>query len=419
MKLLWLSHFCPFPPVGGASQRSFNLLRYLSQSHEICLVILNHHDKTTECLHDCRRELKKYCEEVEIWPLPYPRRSLRWWGELCLNPFFSDPFACRTRWSRRLAARWQRILHEHPEALLHFDSSDLAGFARFGNGFRKVLNHHNCESAMAVRRAKKETNPIRKAYLWLQARKLAELEQKICHRFEVNTVVSELDAQLLRATAPQAHIHVVENGTDTTYFLPAKWEGEPRSLVFAGSLRWYPNLSAIQFFGREIWPLLKQQIPDARLYLAGQSPPRWLAQWAGRQADVILVASPADIRPWVARAAVFICPIVDGGGTRLKILDALAMGKTVVSTTIGCEGLGVRHGENILIADTPRDFASAVVRALGDELLRHRLGAAGRALVESKYSWQRIVGQLDQAYRCAIQGGVCDERPAERVEVEA
>lgn len=418
MKLLWFSHFVPFPPKGGVYQRSFNLIRYMSRSYEVFLIAFNLRRESEERLVSCAGELRKYCENVEFWELPLQWRSGRWWAELAVSPLFRAPFGCRAFWSERLAACWQKTLREHGGALLHVDSPDLALFMAAAKSFRKVLNHHNCESAMADRRAQVERNLLKKSYLLNQARKLADLERQVCHHFDVNTVVSETDGQLLRARNPKAHIHIVENGTDPSYFEPSSVPEEPASLIFASSMDWYPNISAIRFFVHEIWPLVKQQRPDAVLYLAGQSPPAWLVRWVERDPHIVLVADPADVRPWVARAAVFICPIVDGGGTRLKILDALAMGKAVVSTSIGCEGLRVKHGENILVADAPRDLACQVLRVLEDHSLRHRLGVAGRTLVEKEYSWERIAGQLEQAYRCATHRGPC-ERPAARVEVEA
>lgn len=413
MRLLWFSHFVPFPPKGGAHQRSFNLIRHASSSHEISLVAFNLQQESRERLAEHSRELKKYCDNVEFWELPVQWRCARWWAGLALSPLFRDPYGCRALWSRQLAARWQQIIHRHQGALVHFDSIDLGLYARTVNGCRTVLNHHNCESAMTYRRAQRESNPIKKAYLRLLARQLARLEQVLCHRFDVNTAVCELDARQLRAGNPKAHIHVVENGTDTEYFAPTRDPVEPMSLIFAGTMNWYPNVSAVRFFVREIWPLIKQRCPNVRLYLAGNSPSRSLIRWLEQDPKIVLVASPDDIRPWLARAAVFVCPILDGGGTRLKILDALAMGKPVVTTTIASEGLRVRHEEHILAADAPRDFAREVLRALQDERLRNRLGAAGRALVERYYTWERIALQLEQAYRCALTAGGCNQQQIE------
>lgn len=411
MKLLWLSHFIPFPPRGGAHQRSFNLIRYISRTYETHLIALNIQGETGERLAEFTRELKKHCAEVEIWDPPYPWRGARWWAQLLLSPLYRHPYGSRALWSPELGRRWEGVLARHPGALVHFDSIDLALYFPPARGFRKVLNHHNCESAMAERRAEKEPNPLKRAYLRQQARKLKRLEQEVCHQFDVNLTVSESDAQVLSRRSRSAHFHVVENGTDTDYFSPVEAAPEPRSVVFAASLNWYPNLSAVRFLGREIWPRLKSQCPGIRLFLAGQKPPQWLVQWAEQDPEIVLVANPVDIRPWIARGAVFVCPILDGGGTKLKILDALAMGKAVVSTPIGCESLEVKHGENILVADTPEDFARQVLRLVEDEALRKQLGACGRVLVEKLYSWEVIGRHLEQAYQYALKGGLCEEKP--------
>jgi polysaccharide biosynthesis protein PslH len=409
MKLLWFSHFVPYPPQGGHLQRSFNLIRQMSKSYEIILVALNFLGEPPRQLRSYISEMKKYCESVAIWELPHPWRGLEWWAELLWSPLFQAPFSCRALGSRENLLRWKKTLGEHPGALVHVDSIDLALFAGAANGFRKVLNHHNCESAMAYRRAQREPNPINKAYLWLQARKLAQLERSICNNFDVNTVVSEQDLHLLHARHPSAHIHIVENGVDTDYFIPASSEEEPHSLIFTGSLDWHPNLSAMRLLLQEIWPQIKASLPDARLYLAGKNPPSFLRQRARDDPSIIVVPNPNDMRPLLARAAVYVCPILEGGGTRLKILDAMAMAKPVVSTRIGCEGLRVEHGETIFVADAPQEFADKVTQLLENLKLRHQLGKAGRALVEREYSWERIAQQLEQAYRCALQRGMCEQ----------
>jgi len=410
MRLLWFSHFVPFPPRGGNFQRSFNLIRHVSKSYEISLLAFNLQGLDQGTLAEYTGELKKYCANVEIWELPRRWRSWRWWAELTWSPLYRAPYGARSFWSPLLAARWQHTLARHQGVLVHFDSIDLGLFVGAAADFRKVLNHHNCESAMAYRRAQKEPNPVKKAYLWHQARKIERQEREVCHLFDVNLAVSDVDAQTLLSRSPKAHIHIVENGTDTSYFVPTDAPAEPRSLIFAGLLRWYPNVSAVQYFVREIWPLVKLQCPGVRFYVAGQRPSESLVERLTQDPNIVVVPSPDDIRPWVARGAVFVCPILDGGGTKLKILDALAMGKAVVSTAIGCEGLQVKHGENILVADTPRDFAREVLRALGNEPLRKQLGTMGRALVEKQYSWEVISGHLEQAYRCASHSPRCDRQ---------
>jgi glycosyltransferase involved in cell wall biosynthesis len=406
-RLLWFSHFVPYPPRGGPHQRSYNLLRCASESYETTLVAFNLQGETPGQLSEYEAELRKYCSSVEFWQMPIGWKSARWRARLILSPFGRAPYGCACFWSPELGAKWTRILLQHPGALVHFDSIDLALFADRAAGFRKVLNHHNCESAMAERRAEKEPNPLKKIYLRSQARKLARLEREVCPRFDVNLAVSEVDMQVLHRQSPEAHFHVVENATDTGYFVPGMAEEQPNSLIFASSFYWYPNISAIQLFIREIWPRVKLQRQGVRLYVAGMKPSDSLVRWLKQDPDITVVVSPPDIRPWIARAAVFVCPMVDGGGTKVKLLDAMAMGKAVVSTSIGCEGLEVNHGENILIGDTPEDFASAITQALESRALRERLGAAGRGLVERNYSWEVVGRHLEEAYECALSPETC------------
>ena len=410
MKLVWLSHFIPFPPRGGSRQRSFNLIRHISAKYETHLVALNMQGETQERAAEYASELRKYCAEVEIWDPPYRWRGARWWAQLALSPFYRHPYGSRALWSPALGRRWEGFLAKHSGALVHFDSIDLALYFPAAAGFRKVLNHHNCESAMAERRAEKESNPLKRAYLRGQARKLRRLEQETCHQFDVNLTVSELDTQTLQARNPQAHCHVVENGTDTEYFHPSDVPTEPNTLIFAGGLSWYPNVSGIRFFVQQIWPILKQKCPGIRLYLAGRSPARAVVELAQSDPAIDLIADPEDIRPWIWKASVFICPIIDGGGTRLKILDALAMGKAVVSTTIGAEGLDVKPGEHLLVVDTPAAFAGSVAQALGDDGLRQRLGTCGRVFADRLYGWDAISDHLDDAYLRAIRTGIVQAR---------
>ncbi|MCL6566457.1 MAG: glycosyltransferase family 4 protein [Acidobacteriia bacterium] len=411
MKLIWFSHFLPYPPVGGAAQRSYHLIRQAAQRYQLILVLLNtrpDRENDREAVHAFRQ----WCAEVHLWSVPFRWKGVRWWAGLAASVFDPVPFNCRALWSPALESRWRQLLDAHPDALVHFDSSDLALYFPGTRGRRAVLNHHNCESAMALRRAELEPNPLKKAYLSLYADRLARLEAHWCSQFAVNLVVSERDGQLLRQNCPEIHTHVVANGTDTEYFTPPTTEPERGTAIFAASFGWYPNLSAARYL-QEIWPRIEQQWPGARLYLAGKTPPQFLLAWAQRKPNITVVANPPDIRPWMARAAVFICPIRDGGGTRLKILDAMAQGKAVVSTSLGCEGLDVTDGKNILIADDPESMAAAVVRLWSDDALRRQIVCAGRELVERRYSWHRIGEDLHCAYRCA-ETGLCPVNVEER-----
>jgi glycosyltransferase involved in cell wall biosynthesis len=214
----------------------------------------------------------------------------------------------------------------------------------------------------------------------------------------MNLTVSETDTQELRKSAPTAPCMVVENGTDTGYFHPMPGLVEPNSLIFAGSYKWYPNLSAMKFLRDEIWPLILREAPETKLYLAGLAPPAWLKEWAASDANVTVIDSPEDIRPWIARGAVYVCPIIDGGGTRLKLVDAMAMAKAIVSTAVGCEGLDVRDGVEMLIADDAKTFAAKTLELLRDRDRAEKLSQGGLALVMRRFAWSLIEQRLVKAY---------------------
>ena len=409
MNVLWFSHLVPYPPSGGVFQRSFNLIREVSKLHTVHLVAFNSHGLPRGLLDEYSKALRMYCERVEFWEMPIPwRRGLRWWMGLAASLFSSVPYNCQCFWSKELAARWRGVLEERRDFLVHFDILDLALYSDAAADLPKVLNHHNCESVLILRRGRNEKNPLKKAYLLNQAQKLARLEREICPRFKVNVVCSEIDAQALRDHGARIHTHLVENGVDTEYFRPVQGAEEPDTLIFAGLLNWEPNVAGIRYFVHEIWPLIGRDHPGVRLYLAGRDPVPSITRLQAEDRGIVVVPNPEDMRPWSARAMVFICPILAGGGTRLKILDALAMGKPVVSTSIGCEGLRVQDGEHLLIADDPKSFATAVCRLLENAPLRQRLATAGRALVESEYNWEVIGRCLEEAYRCALGAGTCD-----------
>jgi len=408
MKVLWFSHIVPYPPAGGASQRSFNLIRQASGRHTIRLVGFNSQALPKGLLEGYSKALSGYCERVDIWEMPIPwRRGLRWRVGLAVGPFSPTPYGCRCFWSKELVARLEGMVRENRDLILHFDSLDLALYSGVGADLPRVMNHHNCESALIQRRGRSARNPLKRAYLLNQAQKLARCERQVCPRFQINIVCSDIDAQALRAGGATIQTHLVENGVDTEFFRPVPGAEEASALIFTGLLNWEPNVNAIRYFVTEIWPLVRRGCPSARFYLAGRDPVPFVTGLPSQDRSIEVIPNPEDMRPWLARAAVYVCPLLEGGGTRIKILDALAMGKPVVSTSVGCEGLRVRQRENVLIGDSPQDFAGSVIEALNDPALRQTLGRAGRTLVERHYDWSRIGLQLEDAYQRALDRSAC------------
>jgi glycosyltransferase involved in cell wall biosynthesis len=255
---------------------------------------------------------------------------------------------------------------------------------------------------MMRRRAEKEPSRWKRLYFRREGEKLERLEREACPEVAMNLVVSGLDQTRLSEVVGQARIRVVDNGVDVRYFEPGESGGaRDGGLVFAGGMNWYPNREAIHFFLREIWPALVADRPDRRVTIVGQDPPAELVA-ATRDPRVTAPGYVPDVRPYLEAASIYICPIRDGGGTRLKILDALAMAKPLVATRLAVEGLDLEEEVHYLRAEAPADFVRQIRRLEGDGALRTRLARAGRELVERRYAWDVIGEKLDHAYQEAI-----------------
>jgi glycosyltransferase involved in cell wall biosynthesis len=223
-------------------------------------------------------------------------------------------------------------------------------------------------------------------------------------RFDINIVMSRPDERALAAQVPGVRTAVVPNGVDVEYFTPDPSQ-ETAALVYTGGMNMFANRDAVLFFLNEVFPMVAARVPDVQFYAVGQDPPAELQAIAERDPRVHVTGKVRDIRPFVWKSAVYVVPLRVGGGTRLKVLDAMAMGKAMVSTSIGCEGIDVRDGEHLVKADTPRTFADATVSLLQDPSRRLALGRAARALAEQRYAWPVIGRQLLDAYRVATQHG--------------
>ena len=226
--------------------------------------------------------------------------------------------------------------------------------------------------------------------------KLRREERAAWRQFDRITLTSERDEELLRRDAPDKPTAVIPNAVDTDFFRPGEGPVEPGTILFFGAINYYPNTEGLLFFLDEVFPLVKREQPGAKLVIVGQMSPPAITSRASD--DVIVTGLVDDVRAYLERAAVVIAPLRIGGGTRLKIVEAMSMGKPVVATSIGAEGLDVQPDENILLADTPGDFARQVARVLRDAALGVRLGDAARQIALSRYSWRDAVDRLESFY---------------------
>lgn len=402
MKVLWLSHLIPYPPKGGVLQRSHHLLCEVARYHQVDLLAFNQtallkplFPSVETGVAEATAFLSRVCRKLHFLPLPGEgQRYARHW--LALRSLVGSPY--NIRWLQ--SAQYRRILSQWvadtPYDLVHVDTVSLIPYvSELARPSATVLDHHNIESSMLVRRAGNESSWPKKGYFLQEGLRLRGFERRYCPRFDLNITCSDLDSRELLRIAPASRVETVPNAVDTDYFVPgAASDDDEARLIFVGRLNWYPNAQAANFIAERLWPLLKAAWPQLGFDLVGANPPQAAKALAARDPAFQVHGFVDDMRPMMARASVYVCPITDGGGTKLKVLDAMAMGKALVAHPIACEGIDVTPEENVLFAETPEDFVRQTGRLLQDRGLRQRLGAGARRLVETRYGRVAVGKQL-------------------------
>jgi len=392
LAVLVLDEWIPYPPDSGKRVRTWNLLRRLARRHKLSLL----------CYGDPESEAARVVRAAGIAlhtvsPLP-DLAGWRLYWHLFRNLFSPNPYSVSKHDTPRYRDSLRRLFKEDRFDLVHFEWTPYACFRDETSDLPSLTMAQNIESQIWGRRARQSRTFIEAVYFDLQARKMSSFERRAMRRADCVAVVTELDAQQATAWGARQTV-LVENGVDLDAFVPAVGDaGEAQELLFLGSLDWYPNLDAVEYLIEKILPLILAHAPEARLRIVGRRSPPGLAKLIARCSSVELVGEVADVRPHLARAAVVLVPLRVGGGSRIKILEALAMGKAVVSTTIGAEGLAAADGVHLLLADSPEAFAERTVELLRSPEQQTCLGRQGRKLAEERYSWDRAAEGLGSAW---------------------
>ncbi len=344
-----------------------------------------------------QRALQQICGSVSVWPIP-SERGWRWAAMVASGLLGDDPYDVNWLRNDALHGHLRELARTEHFDCIHVDTIGLLPYAAHFIRIPFVLNHHNVESHMMNRRALRSGRGPRRLVLQLEARKLRKLESDVCVLAASNIVVSELDGQRLTAICPRAATAVVENGVDTDFFQRRPGRDRiPKRIVFAGAMDWYPNREAVLMLCQSIWPLLREGDPRRSLTIVGRNPPREIRA-ASRDARVQVPGFVDDVRDPLEEASIYVCPIRDGGGTRLKVLDALAMEIPLVATGLAVEGLDLAEGEHFLRAETSRQFVEAVERLERDPALSTRLARSGRRRIEDRYAWPIVARKLEAVY---------------------
>ena len=397
MQFLWLAHAIPYPPKAGFLIRSYHLLRELAREHTVDVVAMVQKDWVTtlyptlaEGLAESHAALAEFCRDVHFAPIERLERRFGRQRTALEALLRGTPYATTWLESPQAATAVREIVATRHPDLVHFDTIGLVPLAAQIEMLPSTLGHHNVESHMLQRRAVNTPNPIARAYLAREARLLQRVEIDTGRRFATHVTCSDLDSDRLRELLPGAHIESVPNGVDCGYFCPNAGTERPNSLVFAGTMNWYPNVDAMLFMLREIWPALRRRVPDLTLDIVGSNPPDLLRRFVAESPGVTMHGYVPDVRPYLAAAGLVVCPIRDGGGTKLKILDAFASGKCVLAHPIACEGIDVTDGRDIVLATEPAQWVERCVELLAGPARRREIAAAARALVETRYSYASI-----------------------------
>jgi sugar transferase (PEP-CTERM/EpsH1 system associated) len=395
MRILVLTAKLPYPLTGGAEIRNFNLLRETAKRHETFLLSLLHHPSDREHF----PELLKHCKKVVGLDLRRPllRKLCNAVGGL----LGEKPFILREYHRAEMADALRQFVAQEKIDAIHGHFLHVGQYAMHKRNAAFVYDPHNLEHKLWERFETIQRNPLTKFYARTQIPKFIEWQRIVARHSEKIVTLSDADRDEYRRIAPDADVSTVPNGADVEFFEPRDVPVEPNSMIYFGNFGWAPQDDAAVYFHDEILPLVRQQIPDAKLYFVGKTPSEPIRRLASEK--VIVTGFVPDIREYVARAAVVVIPLRVGAGTKHRIYQSLAMKKAVVTTTVGAEGMALKHGENAMIADTPPSFADCVLQLLRDAGLRERLGENGRRLVLEHHDWRAIYQKLDDAFHQAVE----------------
>lgn len=389
MKILQLVTRVPYPLGDGGAIGIFNITKNLALlGHEVKMVALV--NPTSENLEG----LTRYCK-LEVAPVNTRTSVL---GVL-VNTWRKTPYTMAKYHSQTAADRILDIVRSEKFDLVHVDHLHMAYYGQLvkqQTDLPVVLRQHNLETTILERFYRIQKNPLIRCYAYLEFKKLCTYEPDLCKNFDLCMMITREDEHGLKRMSPTARTVTIPAGVDTSYFHPTGLPEEPLSIISVASMDWRPNVDAVLWFCDKVLPIIRHEYPSVKFHIVGKGVPRAIL---ARASDNVIVAGfVPDVRELLSRSAVVVVPLRVGGGMRIKILNALAMGKAIVSTSVGCEGIDVIHRQNIFIADTAESFARGVVDLLRDEKLRRQLGEQGLSLVKARYEWQYLVGKMEAEY---------------------
>jgi sugar transferase (PEP-CTERM/EpsH1 system associated) len=389
-RILVVTPSLPYPPNWGFGIRVYQLVRHLAQRHHVSLLTFG-----TAAESDKVAALRAVCDEVHVVEPRVANRRQKRWTQL-RSVFAATSFQTMALRSPAMQRTIDELLATQSFNLVQLESSQLSSYD-FGQ-VPVIVDEHNVEYELLQRMYRTERSPLRRLYNWLEYVKFRREERACWRRVDAAIFTSAREAEIFRRFAPDTPSIVAANGVDVDFFQPnPSVQIDRDSVVFTGLISYRPNTDAVLYFAREVLPLIVAQRPNVRFTVVGMGPTDEIKSLAGK--NVVVTDAVPDVRPYLAAAGAVVVPLRMGSGTRLKVLEALAMAKPVVSTAVGCEGIDVADDEHLLVEDDPAAFVTAVLRLLDDAALAARLGQAGRELAEARYSWRSVADDVDALYR--------------------
>jgi glycosyltransferase involved in cell wall biosynthesis len=391
MRILWVKMGGLWPATTGGRVRSLNTISELARRHQVSVITTHGHGDDPDGL----QQQLAHCERVVSVPYAVPKRGSASFVASVAGSWFSHYPVDLWKW-RVDAVRLEvdKALASGTVDVCVADFLFAAANVPMPGNVPVLLFEHNVEYLIWQRLANLETTSWKRALFEMEWRKLRACEADACRRAALTIAVSDDDRDRLAEMSPGSRVVSIPTGVNTQYFTPRPGTDVPARLVFSGSMDWHPNEDAVCYFVDTILPRVRAEFPEVSFTIIGRNPGARVRELAA-QPGITVTGTIDDVRPSIAEGSVYIVPLRAGSGTRIKIFEALAMAKAVVSTTVGAEGLALESGRHFLAADTPHDFAHAIIRLLRDPARRQALGDAGRALVQENYSWATIARQFE------------------------
>jgi glycosyltransferase involved in cell wall biosynthesis len=408
LSVVVLDEELPFPLTSGKRIRSYHLLTRLARRHQITVLAHRNSDPNEAAAAEAEFQNRGIRTVVVDRTVP-PKSGAGFYARLAGNLLSPLPYSVATHTSPALVQAVRHLAAQQPVDLWHCEWTPYAQVLQLAFGqqlpqHRWTLMAHNVESLIWQRYTQTEPNAVKRWYLRRQWEKYERFERWAVTSASTTIAVSSDDARLLRDRFEARSVAVVDNGVDLDYFKPQRdVDRDPRRLLYLGSLDWRPNLDAVTQLLDQIFPQVRKQVPGATLVVVGRRPPAWLRYRAAQQAGVQLVADVPDVRPFLATCGMLVVPLRIGGGSRLKILEALATETPVISTRIGAEGLQLVADRDLVICPTPAEMTTAILNAIErpDEL--RDTAERGRQTVQARYSWDRLAQRLDAFWYATYQ----------------